>query len=68
MHRDSPKVQALLLLLAHMRLRWYLYLPVFGIWAIAYLRLFADRTYTFGTLASACDAVWLASAGRPCAT
>ena len=44
MHRDSPKVQARLLLLAHMRLRWYLYLPVFAIWAFAYLRLFADPT------------------------
>lgn len=27
---------------AHMRLRWYLYLPVFVIWALAYVRLFAD--------------------------
>ncbi len=44
MLHDSPKVQALVLLLAHMRRRWYLYLPVFGIWAFAYLRLFADPT------------------------
>ena len=41
---DSPKVQALVLLLSHMRRRWYLYLPVFGIWGFAYLRLFADPT------------------------
>jgi len=30
--------------LRHMRRRWYLYLPVFGIWALAYLRLFFDAT------------------------
>ncbi|MDZ7855940.1 conjugative transfer signal peptidase TraF [Sphaerotilus sp.] len=42
--RDSPKVQALVLLLRHMRQRWYLYLPVFAIWALAYLRLFVDPT------------------------
>ena len=30
--------------LRHMRRRWYLYLPVFGIWALAYTRLFFDAT------------------------
>ena len=30
--------------LRHMRRRWYLYLPVFGIWALAYMRLFFDAT------------------------
>ena len=30
--------------LAHMRRRWYLYLPVLAIWAFAYVRLFADPT------------------------
>ena len=30
--------------LRHMRRRWYLYLPVFAIWALAYLRLFFDAT------------------------
>ncbi len=30
--------------LRHMCRRWYLYLPVFGIWALAYLRLFFDAT------------------------
>lgn len=30
--------------LAHMRRRWYLYLPVFAIWALAYVRLFLDPT------------------------
>jgi len=30
--------------LGHMRRRWYLYLPVFGIWALAYMRLFFDAT------------------------
>ena len=29
---------------AHMRRRWYLYLPVFAIWAFAYMRLFIDPT------------------------
>ena len=29
---------------AHMRRRWYLYLPVFAIWAFAYTRLFIDPT------------------------
>jgi conjugal transfer pilin signal peptidase TrbI len=28
----------------HMRRRWYFYLPVFAIWALAYLRLFFDGT------------------------
>ncbi|WP_298435685.1 conjugative transfer signal peptidase TraF [Ottowia sp.] len=28
----------------HMRRRWYIYLPVFGIWALAYVRLFFDAT------------------------
>ena len=40
----SARVQALALLLRHMRLRWYLYVPVFAIWGFAYLRLFADPT------------------------
>lgn len=40
----SARVQALVLLLRHMRQRWYLYLPVFAIWAFAYLRLFVDPT------------------------
>lgn len=30
--------------LRHVRRRWYLYLPVFGIWTLAYLRLFFDAT------------------------
>lgn len=30
--------------LRHMRRRWYLYLPIFIIWALAYLRLFFDAT------------------------
>lgn len=30
--------------LRHMRRRWYLYLPVFGIWTLAYMRLFFDAT------------------------
>jgi len=41
--RSAP-IQALVLLLRHMRQRWYLYLPVFGIWVFAYLRLFVDPT------------------------
>lgn len=31
-------------LLGHMRLRWYLYTPVFAVWAFAYARLFVDPT------------------------
>jgi conjugal transfer pilin signal peptidase TrbI len=31
-------------LLAHMRKRWYLYGPVFAVWAFAYTRLFVDPT------------------------
>jgi conjugal transfer pilin signal peptidase TrbI len=31
-------------LFRHMRLRWYLYAPVFAIWAFAYARLFIDPT------------------------
>ncbi|HVR48463.1 MAG TPA: conjugative transfer signal peptidase TraF [Pseudorhodoferax sp.] len=31
-------------LLRHMRLRWYLYLPVFAVWCLAYARLFVDPT------------------------
>ena len=30
--------------LRHMRRRWYLYFPIFVIWALAYLRLFFDAT------------------------
>lgn len=30
--------------LRHMRRRWYLYLPIFAIWGLAYLRLFVDAT------------------------
>ena len=30
--------------LRHMRRRWYLYLPVFAIWGLAYARLFVDPT------------------------
>ncbi len=30
--------------LRHARRRWYLYLPVFAIWALAYVRLFVDPT------------------------
>ena len=29
---------------AHLRQRWYLYLPVFAIWGFAYTRLFIDPT------------------------
>jgi conjugal transfer pilin signal peptidase TrbI len=28
----------------HMRARWYLYLPVFGLWTLAYVRVFVDPT------------------------
>lgn len=42
--QHSPRVQALVLLLRHMRRRWYLYAPVFGIWVFAYVRLFVDPT------------------------
>jgi conjugal transfer pilin signal peptidase TrbI len=31
-------------LCGHMRLRWYLYAPLFAIWAFAYARLFVDPT------------------------
>lgn len=31
-------------LLRHMRRRWYLYLPFFAIWGLAYTRLFIDPT------------------------
>ncbi len=31
-------------LFCHMRLRWYLYAPLFAIWAFAYARLFIDPT------------------------
>lgn len=31
-------------LLRHIRRRWYLYLPVFAIWGLAYTRLFIDPT------------------------
>ena len=44
MKHASPKVLALLQLLHHMRRRWYLHLPVFAIWAFAYVRLFVDPT------------------------
>lgn len=30
--------------LRHLRRRWYLYLPIFAIWAFAYIRLFVDAT------------------------
>ena len=30
--------------LRHMRVRWYLYLPVFAVWAFAYARVFIDPT------------------------
>jgi conjugal transfer pilin signal peptidase TrbI len=40
----SARGQALVLLLRHMKQRWYLYLPVFAIWGFAYVRLFADPT------------------------
>lgn len=30
--------------LRHMRRRWYLYLPIFAIWGLAYVRLFVDAT------------------------
>jgi conjugal transfer pilin signal peptidase TrbI len=30
--------------LRHMRRRWYLYLPVFTLWGLAYVRLFIDPT------------------------
>lgn len=30
--------------LLHVSQRWYLYLPIFAIWALAYLRLFFDAT------------------------
>ncbi|RCW65089.1 conjugative transfer signal peptidase TraF [Pseudorhodoferax soli] len=33
-----------------MRLRWYLYAPVFAIWAFAYARLFIDSTPRFPLL------------------
>jgi conjugal transfer pilin signal peptidase TrbI len=40
----QAQAQAMVLLLRHMRQRWYLYVPVFAIWALAYLRLFIDPT------------------------
>ena len=30
--------------LRHLRARWYLYLPVFAVWGLAYARLFVDPT------------------------
>lgn len=30
--------------LRHMRVRWYLYLPVFTVWGFAYIRMFTDPT------------------------
>mgnify|MGYP001555793046 CR=1 FL=1 len=30
--------------LRHMRTRWYLYVPVFAVWALAYARVFVDPT------------------------
>ena len=30
--------------LRHMRKRWYLYLPVFAVWGLAYTRLFIAPT------------------------
>lgn len=38
----SPRKRALALMLAHVRQRWYLYVPVFAIWGFAYWRLFVD--------------------------
>ncbi len=38
------RAHALLDFLGHMRRRWYLYLPVFAIWGLAYVRLFIDPT------------------------
>ena len=40
----SARLQALRLLLRHVRQRWYLYVPVFAIWGFAYARLFVDPT------------------------
>ena len=31
-------------LLRHMRVRWYLYVPVFAVWGFAYARIFIDPT------------------------
>lgn len=67
---DSSRIQALVLLLAHMRLRWYLYLPVFGIWAFAYLRLFIDPTPRVPLLFNwtgslPCHVAWLQSGSHP---
>jgi conjugal transfer pilin signal peptidase TrbI len=41
--KESLRAQAIDFL-AHMRRRWYLYLPVFAIWGLAYTRLFIDPT------------------------
>ena len=30
--------------LRHVHLRWYLYLPIFAVWGLAYIRLFIDPT------------------------
>lgn len=50
-HQPAPRPSSMARLrkaavsfLRHMRRRWYLYLLVFGIWALAYLRLFFDAT------------------------
>src|SRR5262245_20833103 len=31
-------------LVRHMRVRWYLYLPIFTVWGLAYTRIFVDPT------------------------
>ena len=55
--------------LRHLRRRWYLYLPVFGIWALAYLRLFFDATprvpLLFNWTPSLPSTVALLHSGRP---
>lgn len=49
-HGDTPELSqrparaGFVEFLPHMRHRWYLYLPVFTVWAFAYARLFLDPT------------------------
>jgi conjugal transfer pilin signal peptidase TrbI len=42
--RATPARPARMPLLRHIRQRWYLYLPVFAVWCLAYARLFVDPT------------------------
>jgi conjugal transfer pilin signal peptidase TrbI len=43
-YRAAKLATSLVDLLTHMRRRWYLYLPVFAIWGLAFARVFVDPT------------------------